>query len=158
VRLFTGASRLVLPVRPPRPEDADLPAFPPAEVPQMLETSTLRPGHVKETVERDLVSGETIFTTDEDSGLVRLDHIGIDVDHQKLERFSIRDGDPLSARAEISHKHAIKRGDWHVRTETRTTMTATATEFLVNASLDAFEADKRVFSRKWALRHRRDMV
>jgi predicted acyl esterase len=82
LKLFTGASRLVLPVRHPRPEDTTLPPFPPAEEPQPLKTSTLRQGRIKETIERDLISGETIFTTDEDLGLVRIDEMGISVDHQ----------------------------------------------------------------------------
>jgi hypothetical protein len=123
-----------------------------------MTTTQLRPAHAKEAVERDLVTGETVFTTDEDDGAVRIDHIGLEVEHRKTECFRIRDDDPLSARVDIGQTHAVGRGGWRVRTVTQTTMTATAEEVVVHASLDAFEGDKRILSRNWDVRHRRDLV
>jgi hypothetical protein len=37
-------------------------------------------------------------------------------------------------------------------------VTAGATEFTIHARLDAFEGDKRVVTRNWDRRHRRDEV
>jgi hypothetical protein len=109
-------------------------------------------------VERDLVSGKTTFTTEEDDGGVRHETFGLEVRHAKTERFDIVDSDPLSARVEIVHTHTVGRGDWQVSTKTATTLTATAKEFVIHARLDAFEGGKRVVARNWDRRHRRDEV
>ena len=50
------------------------------------------------------------------------------------------------------------RGDWRVRTETRTRMRATAEHFLIDAELDAYEGERRVFSRNWHARIPRDLA
>lgn len=156
--LFSGTSRVDLPSRAPRPEDAELAAFLAPETPAPMKTTVHREPQLHETVSRDLVSGETVFTTMEDQGSFTIDHIGMRLEHAKHEAFSIAETDPGSARVEIAYFHALQRGDWQVRTETRTTMTATAQEFVVHARLDAFEGGKRILSRNWDVRRRRDLV
>jgi hypothetical protein len=156
--LFCGASRIELPVRSARPEDAALAPFRAAETPEPMKTTVHRAPTLAETVTRDLVSGETVFRTEEDGGSYTIDHIGMRLEHSKREIFSISETDPGSARAEIAYTHAMQRGDWRVRTETHTAMTATAREFVLHARLDAFESDRRVFSRNWNVRRRRDLV
>jgi uncharacterized protein len=52
----------------------------------------------------------------------------------------------------------VGRGAWQTRTETRTVMRATKQEFLLEASLDAYEGETRVLSRNWARRVPRDGV
>jgi hypothetical protein len=54
--------------------------------------------------------------------------------------------------------HLVGRGDWRTKAVTHTEMRATPTEFVVHARLDAYEGDKRVLSRNWNVRHKRDMV
>jgi len=154
--LFTGSSCIDLPVRAPRAEDDRLPPFPPPEASPPLAITYLTDGHTRETVERDLVSGETVFTTDESAGRYRLEHIGMDIEHGKREVFRIGDDDPTSGRLDIRHTRNLARGDWRVKTVTQTRMRATAGEFIVEASLDAFEGDNRVLSRNWQVRHKRD--
>jgi predicted acyl esterase len=156
--LFTEGSLLRLPVRPYRAEDAALPPFPPAETPTPLSVTPLGTPNLHETVQRDLVTGRTTFTSSEDDGGERYEAIDLEVHHMKTERFEILDSDPLSAKVEIAHSHRIRRGDWEVRTETATTLSATAEEFVIHARLDAFEGEKRMFARNWDRRHRRDEV
>jgi hypothetical protein len=50
------------------------------------------------------------------------------------------------------------RGDFQVRTETRIVMTATAEDFSLHAECDAYEGERRVFSRNWDRTIRRDLV
>jgi hypothetical protein len=50
------------------------------------------------------------------------------------------------------------RGDWQVRTETRTTLESTTTDFVVHAQLDAFEGERRVCSLNWSTTVPRDGV
>jgi hypothetical protein len=37
-------------------------------------------------------------------------------------------------------------------------MRSTATEFIVDATLDAYQGDTRLVSRNWHVRHKRDFV
>ena len=63
-----------------------------------------------------------------------------------------------SVRGETSWVRAFRRGDWHVETRTRTVLTSTAEHFHLYADLDAFEGDKRVFSKSWDRLIKRDLV
>jgi uncharacterized protein len=45
-----------------------------------------------------------------------------------------------------------------VRVETRTRMRATREDFLIDAELDAYESERRVFSRNWRASIPRDLV
>ncbi len=156
--LHAGPSTLELPVRPPRAEDAKLTPFLPAEATPALPTTEHRPDKTSECVTYDLISGTTVFTTDEDHGRHTIDAIDFTSDHKKKEIFRIAEDDPASAMIDIANSRRMSRGDWTVRTETRTVMRATATEFIVEATLDAYEGEIRVLSRSWQLRHRRDFV
>jgi len=158
VSFAAGNGRLTLPVRAPRKEDATLPAFGKAETPAPLARTVHRPGWLKEWLDHDLVSGTHVFTTEEDEGVVTIDHIDMTEEHHKLERFTIRDGDPLSATAEISHSHSFARGGWKTRMDTWTRMTSTAGDFLLEGRLDAYEGNKRILSRNWHVRRPRDLV
>ena len=72
------------------------------------------------------------------------------------ERYLIRDDDPLSARAEYTCEYGVGRGHWQTRTKGRLTMTCSADTFFVVAELDAYEGERRVFSRNWDLQIPRD--
>jgi hypothetical protein len=50
------------------------------------------------------------------------------------------------------------RGEWVARSETRTRVSCTATEFVVDAQLDGYEGARRVVSRNWHRRIPRDLV
>jgi len=43
----------------------------------------------------------------------------------------------------------MQRDGWHISSRTNTVLTSTRTDFRLRASLDAFEGDRRVFSRSW---------
>ena len=65
------------------------------------------------------------------------------------DRISIIGDDPLSARHEASYRITLERAGWNIRTETRSVMTCTKEDFLISATLDAYEDDTRVFTRSW---------
>jgi hypothetical protein len=52
----------------------------------------------------------------------------------------------------------FSRGDWEARTETRTKVSCTPTEFVVDAQLDGYEGARRSFSRNWHRTIPRDHV
>lgn len=153
--VFTGASGLELPVRPPRPEDAALRDFPAPEAAPRPAVVDLDPGGVEHRVFRDPDTGETVrrFRADIDEAghpaLSRVEPIDLDVGYGVTEELRIRDGDPLSAEARIAHVSLARRGAWSARVETRTRVTASADALLVEAELCALEGDAEVAVRRW---------
>ncbi len=153
--LYTGASVLLLPVRAPRSEDAELKPFAPPERAPPSEHTKLRPAPLKRTIERDLASNETVYTIFSDAGdfdgaaLAHVNAIDLDVGYLILKRFRIREDDPLSAHAEIRQRTLLRRREWSVRVETHTQLSATREAFRVQAELIAYENNERFFSRSW---------
>jgi hypothetical protein len=49
-----------------------------------------------------------------------------------------------------------RRGDWQIRTDTRTELRCTPTHFELTATLDAYEGETRVFARNWRVTIPRD--
>lgn len=153
----TGQSHLELPVRPPRAEDDELPAFGPPEWASAERHKKLRQMPMRRTLEVDLTSNEMIYTLSGDGGefggasLARIEAIDLELGYTLLKRYRIVEGDPLSARAEFVQDSLMRRGDWSVRVECRTSLTATAESFWFSGDLVAFEKDARVAHREWRL-------
>ncbi len=164
IGLFTGSSFVDLPVRAARPEDDTLHPFGEAEGAPPVKSVDLQEGGVKRKIERDITSGETTYVTTiemDESGQVamsRLDPIDLEVGHGILERFSIREADPLSARAGITQKAISRRQGWRTQVETRVALSATRQEFRLQAELCAYHGESRVFSRSWDRTIPRDHV
>ncbi|MFW6041679.1 MAG: peptidase S15, partial [Guyparkeria sp.] len=88
-------------------------------------------------------------------------HIGpadLEMQRKALEWYSYRGYDYLSPKGETLWERGYRRGDWSVRTVTRTKLTATRTHFVIHAELDAWEGDKRVYSDNWDVEIPRDLV
>ncbi len=154
--LHTGESRLDLPIRPPR--DEALTPFEESETAPPQRYEELRPEAKSRTVERDLATGETVVRIVNDFGEQRiLDH---DLATGEISRVTHRilADDPTSARAETHWTETLGRGDWRVRCESRTTMWSDRENFHIEAKLEAFEGDERVFERDWTHSVRRNMV
>jgi hypothetical protein len=81
------------------------------------------------------------------SGRNRYDEIDLIAEARSTERYRIVEGDPLSCTAEVAWTWLFERGDWKIRTETRTQVTCTRREFIVTARLEGYEGGQRVFER-----------
>ena len=157
-----GGSRLELPVRPPDPADALLPRFaePEGAPPPVYEE--LRPARVERSVARE--GDETVHTVVSEGGAFhaggpgRLDAIDLELCESIRRCYRIRDDDPLSARAEVEHRVALRRAGWAIRVESRASLRATREAFELRAGLDAFEGETLVRSRRWDRRVPRDGV
>jgi uncharacterized protein len=156
--LTSGPAALTLPERPRNPADADLRPFPPPASSPAERRTPIREAVHERTVTRDHITGETIFSTLDDDGRVRIDAIGLEVGASRRHEFRIRDDDPLSCRMETNWTKEMGRGEFQVRTATRVVMTATKEDFLLHAECDAYEGDRRVFARNWDRTIRRDLV
>ncbi len=162
--IFSGGSHLDLPVRPPRADDESLPPFGLPEAARGPVETRLRPFRARRSVEHDLSTHEIVHASglvDDDlaeGGLTRLDDIDLDIGQAMWRRLRIRDDDPLSARAELRNRTEFKRDGWNAVVETRTALTATVDEFLLEAELHAYEGKDRVFARTWSERIKRDCL
>lgn len=156
VRVRPGASALLLPVRPPASEDAHLPALGPPRMTEPEGIVDLVPDEVRRTVERSGDGTLTVTTrtggpAEEGDGLAwfRIAPIELETGTAVVERFSIRDDDPLSARGVIDYCWAARREGWSVRVSGHSEMRSTAETFELTASLDAFEGGQRMARRRW---------
>ncbi|HEX6198998.1 MAG TPA: CocE/NonD family hydrolase, partial [Thermoanaerobaculia bacterium] len=148
--LFAGEGRLTLPVRLPRPEDGALRPFEPPEQAPTLAHTALRPARFRRTVERDLATDETTQIIEGDGGefegaaLARVEDIDLELGTQVSRRYSIREHDPLSAKAEVHHTTRLRRRDWQIEIETHTRLTADRHRFRLEAELRAHEGEQLV--------------
>ncbi len=156
--LFNQGSRLHLPVRPPRPEDSALRIFGAPRGAPPLRTTVLETGHHNWVVHRDLAKDESVLEVTNDSGRYRIDDIDLEVGSRAVERYSSVADDVDTVRGETLWERSLARGDWRIRTVTHTRLTSTPTHFEIAATLDAYEGDKRIFSRNWDERIERDLV
>ena len=118
----------------------------------------MRYGGEERRVTHDIGRQESIVETVDDQGVRRFDEIDLSLGVRSTARYTIKPDDPLSARAETGWSVGMSRGDWAIKTRTRTVMTSTRTSFVLHAELDAFEGEQRVFSRNWASEIPRDEV
>jgi putative CocE/NonD family hydrolase len=154
--LYTGASAVGLPVRLPRAEVE--PAVPPAETAPVDPFPELEAPSCSRSVSRDVGAGEVVLETLDDDGLTRVPSSGIEIGGRVVERFSIHPEDPLSARAEAAWTVRVGRADWRTRTESRTLMWSDAEHFHLEARLEAYEGEARVFEKDWRETIKRDLV
>ncbi len=158
LHIATAGSSFTLPVRPPSPADEVLPAFGPPEAARALARTLLAPPHHNWRVIRDLASDVSTLEVTDDRGSWRLDDIDLTVTSKTVETYSSCADDFTSLRGEVRAERALGRGDWQVRTTTRTVLTSDAEAFHIQADLDAFEGDKRVYVQSWDERILRDFV
>jgi hypothetical protein len=147
--LATAETRLLLPHRPPAPEDAALAPFPPPEAAPPLPCTALTPAVQLRRFVQDQIGGEATLEVHDDTGRYRIETTGLDYRLASVEHYAIGAEDPLSARAEMVFEMQNGRGDWQTRAVTRTVLRASRSEFLVDATLDAWEGERRVAARSW---------
>ena len=161
--VFTRPRRLLLPVRAARAEDAALAAFGEPEGTPPAALTTLQAGEHSRYVEHDMANDRWRMTVRDCGGEQLIEAIDLAVGEWRTERYEIAGHDPLAARIEIEGLLTMRRGDWATRTTTRTRCRSTASEFLMDFDLDAFESgpdggERRVFSRSWQRRVPRNLV
>jgi putative CocE/NonD family hydrolase len=157
--IFSGSSRLVLPVRPVREDDeVSLRPFDEPEGAEPISVTQLEPGEERWTVSRDLVRYESSLEVVKDLGVVRFDDIALEVTRRAYERYKWVGDDFGSVCGETEWRIGFERGDWRAATITRTVLTSTTTDFHLRAELDAYEGDQRVASYNWDRTVPRDHV
>jgi hypothetical protein len=156
--VMTGASSLELPVRPPRAKDRQLKPFEPAEHAPPLRRTVVRPAESRIEVKKDLRGGHTWVERYQDDGLLRIEDFDWEYRTAGHRIYSIEPDDPLSAEARIHWQKEYGRDGFRVHIDAKTHMTVTRADFLIRATLEAYEGDELVFSKEWDCRIPRDHV
>lgn len=74
------------------------------------------------------------------------------------ESYSSANDDYSTLRAMVVNRRCFERDDWRITARTRTVLTSTPQSFRVQAIVDAWEGDTRIFSRDWDEEIPRDHV
>jgi uncharacterized protein len=148
--VFTGGSGLVLPVRPREPDtDRSAAAFLPPEAAPSLSSTVMKPAAYDRRIEADPATGARTLTIVDDTGVFRLDPLGLELEDVTERRYRIHPGDPTSAVLEVATRWRFARADWSVAATVRSTVTASAVAFRIDTALEAVEGDTPFFSRCW---------
>ncbi|MBK7546928.1 MAG: CocE/NonD family hydrolase [Rhodoferax sp.] len=155
--VHTGTSFIDVPVRKTQRGEKP-PVFAPAESAAPVELITVdKPWHKRE-VTMDQRTGETRMTILDDFGRTTIAEHGLTTWSCGRENYSILPHDPLSAKQECHWSIETSRGDWKVRTETYSSMTATKTHWHVKGRLEAYEGEKLILTRQWDQKVKRRLV
>ncbi|MFJ8468086.1 CocE/NonD family hydrolase [Streptomyces swartbergensis] len=153
------SSTLTLPVRPvEEPDEVPASPFGEPEGTPPLATSQVTPPEERWEVKRDLIGYHSELDIVKDRGTVRFEDINLEAGRRAHERYTAVADDFTSVSGESTWTMRFQRDDWDVRVVTHTQLTCDETDFFVDATLDAYEADRRVFSRTWNERVPRDLL
>ncbi|MET8181252.1 CocE/NonD family hydrolase [Streptomyces sp. NPDC005336] len=157
--VYEGSSALTLPLRGNQePDEAPERPFGEPEGTPPVATTQLTPPEQRWDVKRDLVGYRSELEIVKDAGTVRYEDIGLDVGRRAYERYSSVADDFTSVSGESTWTMRFRRDDWDVRVVTHTVLRSSETEFFVDATLDGFENERRVFSRSWNETLPRDLL
>ncbi len=109
-------------------------------------------------VHRDLAVDKSMLEVVKDDGRYRLPEIDLEVYAKTKEWYSQIGNLFDTVRGETLWEVGYERGDWQVRTVTRTVLTSDERDFRLMATLDAYEGDSRIFARSWDRRIPRRLV
>jgi hypothetical protein len=154
--IYLDGASLVLPVRPPSSETAALPE--PKHDGLLPTYRELAPAQSTRRVERDLRAGLTRYIIHEDTGAQEHPATKLTARQVRSEIWSIDPEDPLSMTGVCHWIAEMSRGDWRNKTLSSATLACTAEDWLLSASVDAFEGEAKVHSKAWSRRIRRDCM
>ena len=152
-----AASVMDIPVRTARRNEKP-PVFAPSEAAAPVKLQEHSKPHNTRELTRDQATGETRLTIVDDFGRSTIVEHGLTIWACGRENYRSLPHDPLSARQECHWTEERQRGDWKVRTETYSTMTASKTHWHITGRLEAYENDALVWSRDWDKKVRRNLL
>jgi putative CocE/NonD family hydrolase len=153
-----GRSRLTLPVRPPRPGDAAVAPFGPAETAPPVPVAEERAGRNERRMTEDAGSGWHTIELFSDYGRYRLLDRGITTDSWCRDVTRIKPDDPLSARLDSAYFIGFESGEAAVELRSRLTLTADARDFLIDWRIEASEHGHPIHAKAGSKRIRRDFL
>ncbi|MFE7172758.1 CocE/NonD family hydrolase [Streptomyces sp. NPDC057616] len=150
LHVVPAASAVLLPVRDPV-DEAPVRFEEPEQAPPMPVVHDVpadpRPERL---VSHDVARGEWTLEVDPGYGGTRTYPDGLRYEESARETYTIRTGDPLSARAVSEWCIRLRRGDdWDAEIMTRTELRATAADFIMDSRIEARADGETVAERAW---------
>ena len=150
------SSLVNIPTRKSSAKNAQLTEFGETKMGEPLATTTLREVRQTRSQIRDKSKAVTTLEIFADNGKSRFDQSQMEMGSTFLQRFSITDDNPLSARAEYESNWEHGRGNWQITTKTTTVLTCDQEYFYLQAQSKACEGGREVFKKKWNKKYLRD--
>jgi hypothetical protein len=154
--VFSGSSRLTMPVRPLRAADRELRPFGPAYVPPVaIEPVSSNPG--LHTVEWDAVDKRQVIRHEVGDGTDLLTAIDTRLVGKARVRSEIGENDTAGS---ITTEYLIgwERDEWRPRVTATSKITTSPTEFELSGEILALNGEEQVFLRTWKRRIARRLV
>jgi len=156
LEIHTARSWLTVPARSPVRDEIASVFEEPASAPPAELVELRAPSSSREQTEDDQTGRVTIAIKD-DFGLYRNADHGLITGETGRENHSIDPADPLSARMKTHWTQEMQRDDISLRTETWSTMHASAEQFHLTARIEAWHNGKLVFERDFVETIERDL-
>ena len=83
---------------------------------------------------------------------------GLRTQEIRNEDWSIDPNDPTSMKGDIEWQMRIERDGWSVMSKTTTAMRCTQTDWIITASVTAFEGEREIFAKSFEKRIPRDFM
>ncbi|MCS4504484.1 CocE/NonD family hydrolase [Arhodomonas aquaeolei] len=152
-----GDTRLWLPVRSAQ-TNAPAVRLPAPDYPAPSPVTRLHEAAYRWLVHRDLEGDYATLEVIKDEGTVRIEDADIELTDETREYYRYAGDDFSSPSGEVVTRQRLRREGWDIETRARTLLTADGGHFHVHAELDAYENGRRVFSRNWNRRIRRQLL
>jgi len=153
--VHTEGCHLELPVRPPDPRDAELPAFAAPECAAHEPWRSLGESAFRRRADVEPGSGDHIagmrsgYDADGRVVLGRHDALGLEGGDGSEIETRIHPSDPLRARAAMRQRTVLRRDTWSASVESEVEVSCTRDHFRVQARLAASDGERSVFERRW---------
>ncbi len=105
------------------------------------------PSATRRQVVRDLTANLTHYQIHEDTGLFEHPGTGLSTRQLREEVWSIAPDDPLSMTGVSTWTCDMQRPGWSVRTVSTARIACTATDWLISASVSAYEGETKIFEK-----------
>ena len=158
--VYTGRSYMDLPFRAMDvTPDSKPPNFEQPEGARPLDTPVINAANRDWSVRHDLANNQSHLQVVKDNGFYQLPHANdLSIQKRVAETYSYRNYDLDTVKGETRSVRSLRRENWDIQTVTRTRLTSSPSHFYINADLDAYEGERRVYSNNWDIRIPRNKV
>lgn len=123
--------------------------FLPVEGAPSLDVESIEPAPRGWTVKEDLADGSVCVEIGDGNGTFRIVENDLTIKANGTEQYSYQGNDYATVVGEANWALGMSRGDWSVRSVTRTVQTSTPTHFHIEADLSAWEGETLVYKERW---------
>lgn len=139
---------LELPIREPQMHD-EFVSFDVPEIAEVIQTETIRTENRTRNMTHDMINGVWKLEDFSDEGERLLPCNGIQYGSTNKNIYTIKENDPLSAKAQCEWELTLGRDRWQTKLITYSEMTCDETTFYLLNTLKAYEKDEKVFEKTW---------